>query len=131
MCLRSWYERNKHIFPASRWEPYDPEKKWSKYTVSSTVLTTVSDSVCSTFLRFFLRPVSLRVFCFFVDVVCLPVRLSVRRSLCLSIHLPVCLSINPFVCLAVYQPVCLSTCLSILLSVYQSISALRLMSVIH
>lgn len=34
VCLRSWYERNKHIFPASRWEPYDPEKKWSKYTIS-------------------------------------------------------------------------------------------------
>lgn len=28
VCLRSWYERNKHIFPASRWEPYDAEKKW-------------------------------------------------------------------------------------------------------
>lgn len=35
VVLRSWYERNKHIFPASRWEPYDPEKKWDKYTVSS------------------------------------------------------------------------------------------------
>ncbi|XP_046839521.1 protein FAM50A-A-like isoform X2 [Xenia sp. Carnegie-2017] len=34
VCLRTWYERNKHIFPASRWEPYDPEKKWSKYTIS-------------------------------------------------------------------------------------------------
>lgn len=34
VCLRSWYERNKHIFPASRWEPYDPEKKWDQYTVS-------------------------------------------------------------------------------------------------
>ena len=33
VVLRSWYERNKHIFPASRWEPYDPEKKWEKYTV--------------------------------------------------------------------------------------------------
>ena len=33
VCLRSWYERNKHIFPASRWEPYNPEKKWDKYTV--------------------------------------------------------------------------------------------------
>jgi len=32
VVLRSWYERNKHIFPASRWEPYDPEKKWEKYT---------------------------------------------------------------------------------------------------
>ncbi|KAI6645860.1 hypothetical protein LOD99_13119 [Oopsacas minuta] len=36
VCLRSWYERNKHIFPASRWEPYDPEKKWDKYTNSDT-----------------------------------------------------------------------------------------------
>ena len=34
VCLRTWYERNKHIFPASRWEPYDPEKKWDGYTVS-------------------------------------------------------------------------------------------------
>ena len=34
VLLRSWYERNKHIFPASRWEPYDPEKKWEKYTMS-------------------------------------------------------------------------------------------------
>ena len=36
VVLRSWYEKNKHIFPASRWEPYDPEKKWDKYTVSGT-----------------------------------------------------------------------------------------------
>ncbi|EHB08071.1 Protein FAM50A [Heterocephalus glaber] len=35
VVLRSWYEKNKHIFPASRWEPYDPEKKWDKYTVST------------------------------------------------------------------------------------------------
>ena len=34
VVMRNWYERNKHIFPASRWEPYDPEKKWDKYTVS-------------------------------------------------------------------------------------------------
>ena len=27
------YERNKHIFPASRWETYDPQKKWDKYTI--------------------------------------------------------------------------------------------------
>ena len=39
VCLRSWYERNKHIFPASRWEPYDPEKKWEKYTNSDTART--------------------------------------------------------------------------------------------
>ena len=34
VVMRHWFERNKHIFPASRWEPYDPEKKWDKYTVS-------------------------------------------------------------------------------------------------
>ncbi|KAK7796625.1 hypothetical protein U0070_020977, partial [Myodes glareolus] len=32
VVLRSWCEKNKHIFPASCWEPYDPEKKWDKYT---------------------------------------------------------------------------------------------------
>uniref|UniRef100_A0A8C9ZUA5 Family with sequence similarity 50 member A n=1 Tax=Sander lucioperca TaxID=283035 RepID=A0A8C9ZUA5_SANLU len=41
VVLRSWYEKNKHIFPASRWEPYDPEKKWDKYTVR-VVLPNVS-----------------------------------------------------------------------------------------
>ena len=34
VVLRSWYERNKHIFPASRWEPYDPTKTYEKYTYS-------------------------------------------------------------------------------------------------
>lgn len=34
VLLRSWYERNKHIFPASRWEPYDPTKVYEKYTIS-------------------------------------------------------------------------------------------------
>lgn len=33
VVLRSWYEKNKHIFPASRWKPYDPEKKWDRYTI--------------------------------------------------------------------------------------------------
>lgn len=33
VLLRSWYERNKHIFPASRWDPYDPTKVYDKYTV--------------------------------------------------------------------------------------------------
>jgi protein FAM50 len=33
VVLRSWYERNKHIFPASRWEPYDPSKVYDIYTV--------------------------------------------------------------------------------------------------
>ncbi|KAG9318836.1 XAP5, circadian clock regulator-domain-containing protein [Chiua virens] len=31
---RGWYQRNKHIFPASRWEIYDPEKYYGKYTVA-------------------------------------------------------------------------------------------------
>ncbi|TRM62660.1 XAP5, circadian clock regulator-domain-containing protein [Schizophyllum amplum] len=31
---RSWYMRNKHIFPASRWEVFDPEKSYGKYTIS-------------------------------------------------------------------------------------------------
>lgn len=30
---RRWYERNRHIFPASRWEVYDPSKKYERYTV--------------------------------------------------------------------------------------------------
>lgn len=34
VLMRSWYERNKHIFPASRWEPYDPSKNYEKYTIS-------------------------------------------------------------------------------------------------
>lgn len=33
VLLRNWYERNKHIFPASRWEPFDPLKTFAKYTV--------------------------------------------------------------------------------------------------
>ena len=36
VLLRSWYERNKHIFPASRWEPYDPTKSYDKYTIKDT-----------------------------------------------------------------------------------------------
>ena len=27
---RRWYERNKHLYPASRWEDFDPEKDYSK-----------------------------------------------------------------------------------------------------
>ncbi len=30
---RRWYEKNKHIFPASRWEVYDPAKEYGKYTI--------------------------------------------------------------------------------------------------
>jgi len=31
---RSWYQRSKHIFPASRWEVFDPEKQYGKYTIA-------------------------------------------------------------------------------------------------
>ncbi|CEG36699.1 protein xap5 circadian timekeeper-like [Plasmopara halstedii] len=30
---RYWYEKNKHIFPASRWEVYDPSVVREKYTI--------------------------------------------------------------------------------------------------
>jgi len=30
---RKWYERNKHIFPASRWEMYSKDKTWDQYTI--------------------------------------------------------------------------------------------------
>jgi len=30
---RGWYERNKHIFPASRWEMYDPNVQRETYTI--------------------------------------------------------------------------------------------------
>jgi len=30
---RRWYERNKHIFPASRWEVYDPMVERSSYSI--------------------------------------------------------------------------------------------------
>ena len=30
---KHWYDRNKHIFPASRWETYDPSKTFDKYTI--------------------------------------------------------------------------------------------------
>ncbi|KAJ2613430.1 hypothetical protein H4S08_002202 [Coemansia sp. RSA 1365] len=33
VCERSWYERNKHIFPANRWEIFDPEKNYGSYTI--------------------------------------------------------------------------------------------------
>lgn len=29
---RHWYDRNKHIFPSSKWEPYDPEATTEGYT---------------------------------------------------------------------------------------------------
>ena len=33
VCARHWYDKSKHIFPASRWEVYDAEKDYSNYTV--------------------------------------------------------------------------------------------------
>lgn len=30
---RKWYERNKHIFPASRWELYSKDKTYDQYTI--------------------------------------------------------------------------------------------------
>lgn len=30
---RRWFEANKHIFPASRWEVYDPSVVYERYTV--------------------------------------------------------------------------------------------------
>eukprot|EP01028_Stygiella_incarcerata_P004702 TRINITY_DN2045_c0_g1_i1.p1 TRINITY_DN2045_c0_g1~~TRINITY_DN2045_c0_g1_i1.p1 ORF type:complete len:341 (-),score=126.55 TRINITY_DN2045_c0_g1_i1:84-1106(-) len=30
---RHWYDKNKHIFPANRWEVFDPNKKFDKYTI--------------------------------------------------------------------------------------------------
>ncbi|PIO68168.1 XAP5 protein [Teladorsagia circumcincta] len=30
VVLRSWYEKNKHIYPASRWEPFVPNKKYGR-----------------------------------------------------------------------------------------------------
>ncbi|KAK8849674.1 hypothetical protein IAR55_005009 [Kwoniella newhampshirensis] len=31
---RSWYNRYKHIFPASRWEVYDPDKDYGSYRIA-------------------------------------------------------------------------------------------------
>jgi len=31
---RGYYNRNKHIFPASRWEVFDPEKDYGNYTIA-------------------------------------------------------------------------------------------------
>ena len=33
VCTRAWYDRNQHIFPASRWEVYDPAVVRDKYTI--------------------------------------------------------------------------------------------------
>ncbi|EGC33207.1 hypothetical protein DICPUDRAFT_37066, partial [Dictyostelium purpureum] len=34
MVEKGWYERNRHIFPASRWCVYEPGMEFSKYTIS-------------------------------------------------------------------------------------------------
>ncbi|KFH06596.1 putative protein fam50a [Toxoplasma gondii VAND] len=34
---RKWFERNKHIFPASRWEVFNPNKTYETYTVHGGV----------------------------------------------------------------------------------------------
>eukprot|EP01018_Ginkgo_biloba_P030492 Gb_00497 [translate_table: standard] len=39
---RHWYEKNKHIFPASRWEIYDPTKKWERHDANCTLTTLVT-----------------------------------------------------------------------------------------
>ena len=36
---RRWYDRNKHIFPASRWEVYDPTKDYGSYTIGDSSTT--------------------------------------------------------------------------------------------
>ena len=33
VILRQWYDRNKHIFPASRWEIFDASKQYGSYTI--------------------------------------------------------------------------------------------------
>lgn len=35
---RRWFERNKHIFPASRWEIYDPVKTYGEYTIGGGIV---------------------------------------------------------------------------------------------
>uniref|UniRef100_A0A6U3VLY5 FAM50A/XAP5 C-terminal domain-containing protein n=1 Tax=Ditylum brightwellii TaxID=49249 RepID=A0A6U3VLY5_9STRA len=36
---RRWYDRNKHIFPASRWEVFDPAKDYGTYTIHGGEVT--------------------------------------------------------------------------------------------
>lgn len=40
---RSWFDRNKHIFPASRWEIYDPAKVYGKYTIGGGIVNKKND----------------------------------------------------------------------------------------
>lgn len=41
---RAWYERNKHIFPANRWEIYDPDKASPFILGSFLVVTDVANA---------------------------------------------------------------------------------------
>jgi len=34
VCTRTWYEGNKHVYPANIWESYEPEKKYEKFKKS-------------------------------------------------------------------------------------------------
>mmetsp|Transcript_1967 Transcript_1967/g.3657 ORF Transcript_1967/g.3657 Transcript_1967/m.3657 type:complete len:330 (+) Transcript_1967:119-1108(+) len=34
---RHWYDKNKHIFPASRWEIFDPTKDYGSYTIHGDI----------------------------------------------------------------------------------------------
>jgi len=36
LITKSWYETNKGNFPASRWEYWDPQKKWDSYSTGSS-----------------------------------------------------------------------------------------------
>ncbi len=38
VVLRSWFERNKHIYPSSRWEPFMPNKKYDRTFEDLTTL---------------------------------------------------------------------------------------------
>lgn len=40
VCERSWYNRSKNIFPAVRWEVYDPDRDYGTYV-----------SICSNTMR--------------------------------------------------------------------------------
>jgi protein FAM50 len=31
---RSWYNRNSHVFPASRWEQFEMGKSYGNYTIA-------------------------------------------------------------------------------------------------
>lgn len=33
VVIRSWYEKNKHIYPASRWEPFVANKDYQRTNV--------------------------------------------------------------------------------------------------